>query len=400
MDVKRLFAHMSTKNKYIVIHFLFSTFYNDGRVKTYYNYLKKEGITTYVISIGDKKELEDVFSLDLVEKYQGNNLFRYIWLFIKFFRFSIKTLKHIMKVNPGREFILHFHNMPNIIDFISIPFKSRPIRVIIDNHDLLPLLIKEKFNSSILYGITKVEQYLSHKIADHIICADHNQLEYITQTGIDANKVTAILNVANPKIFESQTIPGNSGFNLVYHGTISKRLGIDLIIDALSKAVKVNKKIKFNLIGEGDYLEEIKNKVNMLNLSDNIIIKDKFVPLEELPKIISEMDVGIIGNRLTLLSDYMLPVKLIEYVYMQKPVIAPKNAIISKYFKDDMVCFYEPENVDEMAEKMLYLCNNRETRQKYAHNALEFTKRYNYSTEMGKYQRVINDLLVGQTIIE
>ncbi len=127
---------------------------------------------------------------------------------------------------------------------------------------------------------------------------------------------------------------------------------------------------------------EIKSLINTLSIEGNVVLTEKFIPVENLPEIISKTDAGIIANRITPISDYMLPVKLLEYVYMEVPVISPKNKIISRYFSDDMLCFYEPENVDDMAEKILFLYSNKEARKNFSTNALKFTEQYNYETEM------------------
>jgi hypothetical protein len=47
----------------------------------------------------------------------------------------------------------------------------------------------------------------------------------------------------------------------------------------------------------------------------------------------------------------MLPVKLMEYVALGIPVVAPRLRTISRYFSDDMVAFYEPEDVASLAER-------------------------------------------------
>ena len=146
------------------------------------------------------------------------------------------------------------------------------------------------------------------------------------------------------------------------------------------------------MIGKGDFLEEIKKVVDQTGLDDYVFIYDKYIPYNELPSVLSKMSAGVIGNRLELLSDYMLPVKLLEYINFNIPVIAPRNRIITKYFSEDMVCFYEPENIQELAQKILFLQNNPEEGKKYASNALKFTKVYNYDTEMNKYEEVLKRL--------
>jgi glycosyltransferase involved in cell wall biosynthesis len=258
----------------------------------------------------------------------------------------------------------------------------------------MPLVLNEKTSSKLFKKLTFFEQSISMRAATKIITADHCQKSFLVNCGIPEQKITTILNVANSDIFKkTNSFRTDNEFRLIYHGTISERLGIDLILQAIKIAISKADNIIFYLIGEGEYLEDAKLLIKKLSLTNNVILKDKFVPVEKLPEIISKMDAGIIANRNTPISDYMLPVKLLEYVYMRKPVITPKNKIITSYFTTDMLCFYELENVEEMAEKILFLYRNKEARERFATNALRFTERYNYETEMKKYEAVLKELV-------
>ncbi len=104
------------------------------------------------------------------------------------------------------------------------------------------------------------------------------------------------------------------------------------------------------------------------------------------------MDLGIIGNRRNLACDkYMLPVKLLEYVYLGVPVVAPRLAVIGRYFDETMVRFYEPENVDQMAAAILELYENREERERLAHAAFAFYEEHNIQAQADRYL----DLVAG-----
>jgi glycosyltransferase involved in cell wall biosynthesis len=232
--------------------------------------------------------------------------------------------------------------------------------------------------------------------ANQILCADHNQLDYLVKSNIKKEKVSVILNTPDPHFFknkENAVIRNNIDVNMVYHGTISHRLGIDNILRAINISKSELQNFKFHLIGTGDLIEEVKKIYDKLNLKEQVLIYNRNIPVEELDNYLSKMDIGIIANRITNISKYMLPVKLLEYVFCGIPVIAPRNEIIPRYFTEDMLCFYEPENIEEMAEKILFLYENKEAREKFSFNALKFTEQYNYETEMKKYEAVLKELV-------
>ncbi len=381
-------------NNQIIFHILFSTYFNDGRVKTYTTFLEKSSIKYHVFCIEDEKTGENVSSLKL-KKYQGKNLFFYLIRLIKFFFFVSREANKIVDSNTN--LILHFHNMPNFLVFIKYLIRVKSKKVILDNHDLFPIMMKSKFNSKILYSIAKMEQNQSMNVADKVLCADEGQMDFLIESGINKSKITPILNVPNTFIFESRKVePRDKNvetINMVYHGTISYRLGQDLIIKAINLIKDKVPNLVFHLIGKGETVEELKKLVENYQLERNVIIYDKFFPLEDIPNILLKMDIGILPQRNSLqTSTYGFPVKLFEYVIMNIPVIAPRYKAIQRYFSEEMVCFFEPENIENMAEKILYLYTDSNARNEYTTQAKEFFKAYNYNTEMGKYEQVIKTL--------
>ena len=85
----------------------------------------------------------------------------------------------------------------------------------------------------------------------------------------------------------------------------------------------------------------------------------------------------------------MLPVKLLEYVYMQKPVIAPRLKIIERYFDETMIKYFEPENVEDLARCIVELYENPEERKSLVNKANKFIKKYNWKTQEKEYLKLI-----------
>jgi glycosyltransferase involved in cell wall biosynthesis len=232
--------------------------------------------------------------------------------------------------------------------------------------------------------------------ADHVICADHNQKDYLVEhCGLARQKITVLLNLPNEELFRPVTIEKKSeAFRIVYHGTIAHRLGIDLIVKAMAR-VADRVPAELWIYGTGDYLPEALALSSQLGLEGRVHFSRSFFPVEQIPEIVTGMDLGIIGNRRNLACDrYMLPVKLLEYVYLGVPVVVPRLAVIARYFDDTMVRFYEPENVEQMADAIVELFHDREERERLARTASTFYQKYSCKGQADRYL----DLLTAPSV--
>jgi len=90
------------------------------------------------------------------------------------------------------------------------------------------------------------------------------------------------------------------------------------------------------------------------------------------------MDLGIVGNRKNVATELMLPVKMLEYVALGIPVIVPRLKAIEYYFSDEMVCYFEPENIDSMASAILRLYKDKSLRKAQAEKAKAFVAQYGW----------------------
>ena len=84
-----------------------------------------------------------------------------------------------------------------------------------------------------------LEERLSAAIAHKVICVNHPQRATLVARGIPDAKTFVSMNVPDPRIFGSHSanghVPDPARLNLVYHGTMAERLGVDLLIRAVAQ---------------------------------------------------------------------------------------------------------------------------------------------------------------------
>jgi glycosyltransferase involved in cell wall biosynthesis len=130
-----------------------------------------------------------------------------------------------------------------------------------------------------------------------------------------------------------------------------------------------------------------------MGLEDRVLFKPNGVPLRELPRNFRGMHVGVVGNRQTIAGDLMLPVKLVECVSLGVPVVAPRLRTIEHYFADDMVSYFEPGNVQSLADAIYRLYSDRGVRDSQAEKAREFLDDYGWERQGADLVSFYEDLM-------
>jgi len=378
----------------------YAYYFTDARIKAYANSLLNIGISVDVLSLKEPNKNISIERSDglqiyyLSSKYIGKNKIHYILSYIKFFVLALLKVSILQTKSHYR--IIHIHNMPNFIVFSAIVPKILGAKIILDMHDIMSQNFIERFKSKGLFlKLLKYEEKLSCKFADIIICADMFQKKFlIYNRNVNPDKIHIMMNLPDIKIFYprgEKTLAKEKYFNIVYHGTITYRLGIDIILKAILK-VKEFIPCRFFLYGTGDYLGECLKIIGENHLDDIVFASKKFFRVEDLPILLKDKALGIIGNRKSEAAKYMLPVKMMEYMAMNIPVIAPRVENISYYFDESLVCFYEPENISDLADKIIYLYEHSDERKKLSANAYGFIQKHNWQMEEKKYYSLIDEL--------
>jgi glycosyltransferase involved in cell wall biosynthesis len=117
---------------------------------------------------------------------------------------------------------------------------------------------------------------------------------------------------------------------------------------------------------------------------------DGFVPVEQIPAMINDADVGLIPLRISGGTDIMLPTKLLEYVFVGIPCIAPRTGTIARYFDGEMVEFFEAENIDSLADAIVRLYRDSARRSRLA---AEATRRFANAYRWGEHKKVYTTLV-------
>jgi glycosyltransferase involved in cell wall biosynthesis len=255
--------------------------------------------------------------------------------------------------------------MPNFIVYTSIIPKLFGAKVILDLHDPSPeifLSLSEKGYDSLMYKIALFEEKISIWFADHIITTNIAFRELFISRGCKENKISIVMNSPQTSIFNDVKIATTEKnktpqkFRIMYNGTIIKRHGLDILVDAVYLLKDKITNIELNIYGDGEFLTEVMTKVKSLKISDFIKYRGSFlvdIIAEEIPK----MDIGVIPNRLNVFTNLNFPIRVFEFIHFKKPIVVPQTKGIGDYFDEDSIFYFQPEIVNDLAEVILAIYN-------------------------------------------
>ncbi|MBI5591074.1 MAG: glycosyltransferase family 4 protein [Deltaproteobacteria bacterium] len=373
---------------------VYSIYTIDTRVRREAETLASEsGYSVTVISLKEKapdrpyyKDRVQICELN-IPKYQGASIINYLLSYLHFCIMAFFKCTQLF-LERGID-VIHVHNMPNLLVFCgAIPaLMGRPI--ILDVHDTVVETYSSKFQSipnrmirHVMTTLIRLEESLSCAFADKIIAVNEIQQRRLIERGIPESKTIISMNVPDPKLFhrttpKSRTVPDDH-FNIVYFGTLTQRLGIDLAIRAIGMLVDQIPGIRFHIIGDGESKSRFKSLSESLSLGNCVHFSENYYSLEDLIPVLNHMDLCVVPNKRNAATELMLPVKMMESIALGIPVVAPKLEAIQHYFSDNMAYFFEPDDVDSLTQAILNAFLGEKERLAKAENAQLFLDEYGW----------------------
>lgn len=191
-----------------------------------------------------------------------------------------------------------------------------------------------KKNNLLVKLAFKIEKWIYEK-ADKIIFSFEGGMQYLTERKlllsqggkVDPKKIFYINNGVNLEEFnrnkesfkiQDKDLEDDDYFKVVYLGSVRMVNNVKQLIDAAA-ILKDKKNIRFLIYGDGDdrpYLEEY-CKINSIN---NVIFKDKWIPLKNVPYVLSRSSLNILNYKKDFGTYGASSGKLFLYLASGKPI--------------------------------------------------------------------------------
>lgn len=378
------------------------TYYeNDNRVRRYAEALAKRGDEVEAVVIGkqgqDRYEVIDGVHVHRIQKRVIDEKGPLSYL-KKLTLFFIRSAWFITRRHFAKPYqLIHVHSVPDYEVFAAFIPKLFGAKVILDIHDVVPEFYASKFkigDDSMLFKTLVWIEKMSIWFSNHIIISNHLWKDKLIQRSVRPDKCTVFINYPDPAIFSPQekSVDHNGTFVMCYPGTIIWHQGVDLAIEAMHKLKDEVPQLRFHIYGDGAHRDLIKDMIREYQLEDRVVLKG-LVPMNQIATVMANVDLGIVPKRSDSFGDEAFSTKIPEFMSMGVPVVASKTSIDQYYFDDDMIQFFESENADDLAGKILELVNDESKRKRICDNSQRFVIENNWDKKKENYFRLVDYLV-------
>jgi glycosyltransferase involved in cell wall biosynthesis len=178
----------------------------------------------------------------------------------------------------------------------------------------------------------------------------------------------------------------------MFHGTIVERHGLSTALEALAQLKDDGPDIRFDVYGDGDYVEQFLALVDKLGLED-VVSYHGFVSLETIADAIETVDLGLIPNMRSTFTEINLPTRIFEYLCKGKPVIVPRTKGILDYFTDEDILFFEPGDANSLADAIQRARSNRDLRERVLERGTRVYAKHSWRLESQKLVDIVARLI-------
>jgi len=312
----------------------------------------------------------DYFSLALSDFFEINRQ-------LKEFKPDVVVGFHILSAYIGRQAARRNH-LPYIYYWVDVYHRQIPLKL--------------------YQPIGKMLEKKMLRVADRVIVINDKLQDYVLKLGSPKDKTQVIRGTVDTKLFNIDT----------HRGKVREQLGIredDLVLFfmgwlyhfsglkevALELAKNPDPKLKFLILGEGDAYTELEKIREAHHLQDRVILTGK-KPYQEIPEYIASADVCLLPAYTwePIMRD-IVPIKMYEYMAMQKPVISTRLPGVMKEFGEGNGVIYV-DKPEEVVAKALELVRTGQARE-LGLKARKFVERNNWDRITDEFERILNEVI-------
>lgn len=345
--------------------------YPEGKYYEGYGILKKRKETWNGI---------DIIRIPLIPRGKSK-----IGLVCNYLSFPVSGFIWNLLSNIKADYVFNFETSPMTQTLIAVWYAQKhKVPCYLYVQDLWPEAVETVtgiHNPFIIKPLDTMVRYI-YKHCDKIFCTSPSFVRDICKRGVDKKKVYYWPQYAEEfyKPAEKHSVPeieDDDSFKIIFTGNIGYAQGLDSIPKAAKILKSKGANVKFYIVGDGRYKQELIKEISYAGVDDMVILIGRH-PAKRIPEFLACCDVAYVSFMNDSLFSKTIPAKVQSYMACGMPVLAASegetNRIVQK--ADCGLCSHIGDEVSlaENVEKMMSM--EIAELERMGKNAREFCNRY------------------------
>lgn len=339
----------------------------------------------------------NIYRIPSVQRKRAS-ISRYVVEYLSFFVPAFLLLAVLQIVRGYR--VVHVTNLPDMLVFSALIPKLLGARIIFDVRECTPEMFIDRFNGAsdgfVVRLMVAIER-ASVRFADASLTCTEQMRQALIQHKNPPEDIFVMLNMPAAHLECEPVLPDPTDdiqdeFRIVTHGTVIRRYGHELLIEAMAEVVKQIPQAHLMVYGRGEALERIDQRVEALGLRENVTLAG-YVAESDLLAGLRRAHVGVVSVLQNPESDLVHTHKMFEYIQLGIPTIISRTTAVAAYFDDQSLFFFEPNDPHALAQAIVDSAGSAERRYAVASHALKVYEQYSPEKQRACYVALVARLL-------
>jgi glycosyltransferase involved in cell wall biosynthesis len=320
--------------------------------------------------------------------------------FAEYLRFAFRATLPVLRIHRQAPIdVVYVHSPPDFLAVSALIPKLLGSGVVLDIHDLSPHMFEVRYGDGPLarlaqWGLRLIEG-VACALADRVITVHEPYRDELVAHGVPAEKIAVVMNTPTTAALERARAAADGrrpgSFVVAYHGTVTHWYGVDLIVEAIGRLDERIPGVSGLIIGEGDALDAAEELARELGVETRIHFSHAYVARVEALRRVGAASCGVIPNRRSRLNRFALSSKLLDYVALGVPVVVARLETLAAHFGPDEVTFFEPDDVDSLAEAIAWVAEHPQEAGRKAVRARRRAEAYSWRISRERLLETLSD---------